>query len=82
MRPGGRPIRAASTENPITRTEPLMSISTFSGTRRPCATPASWATAIDPATSDTIQAARRAPTGPSFATRMSREVPEPHSLTT
>ena len=80
--PGGRPSRAASTENPITRTEPLWSISTFSGTSRPCATPPSWAVAIAAATSETIHAARRGPTGPSLATRMSSEVPEPHSLTT
>ena len=45
MRPGGRPCRAASTAKPISRTAPSWSMSTFSGTSRPWATPASWARA-------------------------------------
>ena len=44
--------------------------------------PASWATAIVAATSETSQAARRGASGPSSASRMSSELPEPHSLTT
>ncbi len=76
------PCRAASTQQPITRTDPAPSTRTFSGTSRPCATPRSWATAIASATSETIQAARRAPSGPSLASITSSELPEPHSLTT
>ena len=82
IRPVGRPSRAASTASPMIRTDPVWSIMTFSGTSRPWATPASWAAAIDSATSETIHAARRPPTGPSWATMMSIDLPEPHSLTT
>ena len=81
-RSGGSPCSAASTQNPMIRTSPALSMSTFSGVSRPWATPASWARAIESATSDTSQADRRGPSGPVPATRMSREMPEPHSLTT
>ncbi len=58
-RPGGRPWRAASTPKPMIRTCPWWSTRTFSGTSRPCASPAAWARARLSATSETIHAARR-----------------------
>ncbi len=82
LRPGGSPCRAASTQKPMIRTSPDLSISTFSGASRPWATPAACAWAIESATSETSQAERRGPSGPEPATRMSSEIPEPHSLTT
>ena len=66
----------------MTRIDPVRSTSTFSGTSRPCATPASWPTATEAATSETSHAARRGATGPSVASMMSSELPAPHSLTT
>ena len=82
IRPDGSPCSAASTAKPITRTEPVRSISTFSGTSLPWATPAVWAMSSVEATSDTSQAARRGASGPSSASRMSSETPLAHSLTT
>ena len=81
-RPGGRPCRAASTPKPMMRTCPWWSSSTFSGTIRPWARPASCACARLSATSETIQAARRGCSGPSLARTASSDVPCPHSLTT
>ena len=81
-RPDGSPWRAASTAKPITRTDPVRSMRTFSGTRRPCETPAACATSSVPATSPISQAARRGDSGPSSASRMSSETPVAHSLTT
>ena len=81
-RPGGRPWRAASTPKPMIRTCPWWSTRTFSGTSRPCASPAACARARLSATSETIHAARRGWSGPSLASMTSSEVPWPHSLTT
>ena len=82
VRPGGRPHSAASTASPMIRTDPWWSTRTFSGASLPWATPTSCAAAATPAVSETSQAARRGPRGPSRASRMSSDVPAPHSLTT
>ncbi len=82
IRSPASPCIAASTHMPMIFTSPCRSISTFSGTSLPCATPAAWAEAIESATSATSQAERRGPMAPMAPTRMSREVPEPHSLMT
>jgi hypothetical protein len=50
-RPGGSPWSAASTAKPMTRTDPVRSMRRFSGTSRPCATPAACAVALVAATS-------------------------------
>ena len=82
IRSPASPCIAASTHMPMILTSPCRSMSTFSGTSRPWATPAACAAAIESATSATSQAARRGPIAPMAPTRMSSEVPEPHSLMT
>src|SRR3954468_267990 len=71
----------ASITNRISFTVPASVIITFSGSRRPWATPLRCAVAIASATSLTTQAARRGDRGPSASIRSS-ETPYPHSLTT